>query len=257
MTDAERPRGGYSRRRVLAGVATSALALPLAGCSQRSGGDGTAGDGTTTRQSGEDAGSDGQDGGASDGGTDGTGSGGTLPSPVAGDPEADVTLAVFEDYACPHCATYNQEGFPTVAAEFIDPGTIRYEHHDLPLPVANPGSYEAANAARAVQDRAGDEAFYDYAHGLFENYGQIPGDGPALYESLASDMGLDGGAIRDAATNRAYRQTVQADRQAGIDLGVSSTPTFVLNGEIVAEGWANSVLDTLREKIDGATGATA
>lgn len=187
----------------------------------------------------------------------GAGGGETLPPPVAGDPEAGVTLAVYEDFACPHCARYNEEGFPGFESAYIEPGEIRYEHHDLPIPVANPGSWEAANAARAVQDRAGDEAFYAFAARVFANYTQIPDAGPSLYESVADDLGLDGVAVRSAAIDRDYQATVEADRQAGDDTGVSSTPTFVLDGEIVAAGWSESVYSTVTDAIDRALGTTA
>ncbi|MEF8777161.1 MAG: thioredoxin domain-containing protein [Haloarculaceae archaeon] len=187
----------------------------------------------------------------------GAGGGGTLPSPVAGDPEADLTLAVYEDFACPHCAHYNVEGFPGLESAYLESGEIRYEHHDLPIPVANPGSWEAANAGRAVQDRAGDGAFYTFAKRVFANYTQIPEAGPSLYESVADDLGLDGAAVRSAAVDRAYQETVEADRQAGQDAGVSSTPTFVLDGEIVAAGWSESVYGTVTDAIDGQLGTTA
>jgi protein-disulfide isomerase len=235
-------------RRAYLGTLATGAGLVLAGCT----GDGSSADGEdgATTATGTD------DGTATDG-TDGTPTplqAQPLPTPVAGDPSADVTLAVFEDYACPHCATYNVDGFPALSADYVEPGRIRYEHHDLPIPVADPGSWEAASAARAVQDRAGDDAFYDYAGRLFENHQQIRSDGPALYESVANDLELDGAAVREAAVNRVYDPTVRRDRQAGIDSDVSSTPTFILNGTIVAEGWAESVLSEVEAALDEALG---
>lgn len=236
MTSTELP-GGRTRRAFLGALATGA-GLSVAGCSgggsTTAGGDATDADGTGT-------------GGSGDGGR-------TLPTPVAGNPEADVTLAVYEDYACPHCANYNVEGFPEISTQYIEPGRIRYEHHDFPIPVANPGSWEAANAARAVQDRAGDDAFYTYAGRLFENSDRIRSDGPGLYESIATDIGFDGAAIRQAAVDKAYQATVRGDRSAGIELGVSSTPTFVIDGSIAAKGWGPGMLSRLESVIDEALG---
>lgn len=245
MTD-EGTQPRLRRRRVLGGLAAGTLAL--AGCS---GG----GETTTDASDGESDGDGEPDGDGADlavtPGTDGT-----LPSPVAGNPDAPVTLAVFEDYACPHCAHYNEDGFPELASAYLEPGDLRYEHHDLPIPVANPGSWEAASAARAVQARAGDEQFFTFAEQVFENYGRISGEGPSLYESVATDLGLDGSAVRSAALDQAYRTTVEADRQAGIDAGVESTPTFVLDGDVVAAGWGEETLSTVRSAIDEALGAT-
>lgn len=235
-----------SRRALLCGVGTG-LTLALAGCQ---GGDGTGSDGTTTTPTP-------RPGGGGDATTTTRTPRPRLPTPVAGDPEADVTLAVYEDYACPHCANYNAEGYPNLRAAYVEPGQIRYEHHDLPIPVADPGSWEAANAARAVQDRQGDATFYDYAAGLFANSADIPSRGLELYADLATELELDGDAIRTAAENRAYRRTIRSDRQAGIEDGVSSTPTFQVNGEIVAEGWGGDTLSTVESALDRRLGTTA
>ena len=105
-----------------------------------------------------------------------------LLAPVKGDPEASVTVAAYEDFACPHCRDYVLEVVPELQSEFIEPGMIRYEHHDFPLPVADPGSYTAANAARAAQARAGDEAFWVAAEQLFENQDSL---GTDLYSTVA------------------------------------------------------------------------
>ena len=253
MTAEDRTQRRYGRRRVLAGVAAGTLAL--AGCSGGDGTQGADGDGELAGDGGTDGDGESTEDGGGDGGET-PGADGTLSAPVAGNPDAPVTLAVYEDYACPHCAHYNQDGFPELASAYLDPGEIRYEHHDLPIPVANPGSWEAANAGRAVQARTGDEQFYAFAKGVFENYTRIPDEGPPLYESVANDLGLDGTAVRSDAVDQAYQATVEADRQAGIDAGVQSTPTFVLDGEIVTAGWGEGTLSTVRSAIDDALGST-
>jgi len=222
-----------SRRDVLAAAGTMAVGV-LAGCSGASGGDGADGDG--------------------DG--DATPAAQQLPAPVKGDPGAAVTLAVFEDYACPHCADYNVEGFPELDAEYVDPGAIRYEHRDLPIPVADPGSFQAANAARAVQDRHGDDAFWTYAAALFERSGEIPGEAPDLFATIADEQGHDGEAIRAAAVDRVYGGTIQADREEAVELGVEATPAFVLNGEVVASGYGSGTVEEVSAALDEALSET-
>jgi len=112
-------------------------------------------------------GSDGNDG--DDGGNDGSDSSGvdldlgqydcdlTEPEnpdldyrPVIVDPEADVVVQAFEDFTCGHCATYKLEHFPTIREEYIDPGEVRYEHWDFPIPVNETWAVPVASAARGV-----------------------------------------------------------------------------------------------------------
>ncbi|MEF8783713.1 MAG: thioredoxin domain-containing protein [Haloarculaceae archaeon] len=242
MTDSGRRGVDSTRRRFLAAAGATTAAL-VAGCSDGSGDDGadaTPGDG----------------GGETN--TPGTPTpyGEELSPPVRGDADADVTLAVFEDYACPHCADYNVEGFPELQEAYVSTGEVRYEHRDLPIPVANPGSFQAANAARAVQHRQGDEAFWPYSDAVFERSRDISSDGPELFASLAESQGHDPAEIREAAQYRVYRATVERDRQRAIDLGAEATPTFAVDGEIVASGFGSGTVGTLRDELDAALSET-
>ncbi|WP_247009624.1 DsbA family protein [Halorientalis litorea] len=153
-----------------------------------------------------------------------------LSTPVRGDPEAPVTVLAFEDFACPHCRDYSLNVVPDILAEYADDGTIRYEFHDFPIPVDEDVSWNAACAARAVQARADDEAFFEYAHALFEAQSDL---GPDAYERLADDAGLDGAAVRESALDGEYRPTVAADRQRGEEAGVRGTPTVAVDGTVV------------------------
>jgi len=175
--------------------------------------------------------------GGSSGRTDGSsgGSGGTvdsLPAPVQGDPEAGVTVQVFEDYACPHCRQYEEDVLPKLEADYVDPGTIRYEHHDFPIPVDDRWSWVAASAARGVQDHVGDAAFFEYTHALFEHQSEYS---LSLVASLAGDVGADGETIREAADAQTYRPVLEADRELGLQMGLDGTPEVYVDGEQTAD----------------------
>lgn len=155
---------------------------------------------------------------------------GRLPAPVRGDPDADVTVMAFEDFACPHCRDYSLGEVPQIAEAYIDPGIIRYEFHDFPIPVADPTSWRAANAAREAQDRGGDSVFWEYEKRLFENQERL---GPNTFAAIASELDLDGEAVRTAAVEERHMNTVQADRKIGQDRGVEGTPTVFVDGNAV------------------------
>ena len=170
-----------------------------------------------------------------------------LSTPVAGDPEADVTVAVYEDYACPHCATYSESVYPQIREEYLSEGTVRYEFHDFPIPVDEEISWQAASAARAVQDSAGAGAFFTYSERLFANQNQL---GPDTYAELTEGLDVDGETVRAAATGELYRPTVSGDRDAGIDRGVQGTPTVFVNGEPVE--WSEIAYEPVRSAIEAA-----
>jgi protein-disulfide isomerase len=216
MRDCE-ATGDSTRRRFLAGTAVAG-AIGLAGCGSLGG---TDVDKTTVPP-----------------GTD------TLPTPVRGDPDADVTVMAFEDYVCGHCASYVTETFPDLVSEYIEPGQIRYEHHEFPLPLSDE-FWRAPNAARAVQDTVGEEAYWEYSKALYENQDDLGAD---LYETLAEQVGADADTVRTAAVEEEYDATVVADREYGQSLGVEATPTIFVDGSTTS-GYG---FDTVAQAIDDA-----
>lgn len=165
-----------------------------------------------------------------------------LEPPVAGDPGASVTVAVYEDFSCPHCATFNQDVFPRLREDYLEPGTVRYEHHDFPIPVDD-WSWSVASAARAVQDGAGDAAFFAYAERCYANMDRYSLD---VLAELAEAVGASPEPVRTAAADGTYRPDVAADRAAGIDRGVEGTPTaYVNDGPLVGPSY-----DELRAAIE-------
>lgn len=178
------------------------------------------------------------------GGDSGTAEADLLPTPVAGDPEAAVTVAVYEDFACPHCATFNQEVYPQLRSEYVESEQIRYEHHDFPIPVDDTVSWQAPNGARAVQATVDDAAFFEYTDRLFANQGSLE---PDAYADLAEEIGADASAVKTAAVDREYDATVEADRERGLDAGVRGTPTAFVNGEEV-----DATAEALTDAIDAA-----
>lgn len=153
-----------------------------------------------------------------------------LPRPVAGNPDAAVTVASFEDFACPHCATYSLEVLPEIWSTYVEPGEIRYEWFDLPIPDSfdGTGSWEAAVAARSVQANTDDGAFWTFAESVFENQNSLSLD---RYETLANDAGADGATVRQETEDRTYEPTVRYDRGVAVDREVSATPTVFVDGE--------------------------
>jgi len=173
-----------------------------------------------------------------------------LPTPVAGDPEAAVTVAAYEDLACPHCQTYTLETQPQVWSEYVEPGEIRYEWHDFPIPVDDPQSWLAADAARSIQANADSvDAFWSFTETVYERQDELSLD---LYEELANEVGVDGETVRQETEDRTYEPTVVASREAGLDHNVSGTPTIFVDDNRM-EGPDYSVI---RNAIDDALEST-
>jgi protein-disulfide isomerase len=154
-------------------------------------------------------------------------------APVRGDPDADVTLEVYEDFSCPHCRDYTLQQLPVLAQEYLEPGLIRYEHRDFPFIQSQ--SWQAANAAREVHLEHGDEAFWAYKSAVFARQGDLRTSAPDMFGEIATELefDLDADAVQSAAADREHDSILESDKSRGEDQGVTGTPAFVLDGELV------------------------
>jgi protein-disulfide isomerase len=148
-----------------------------------------------------------------------------------GDPNAPVKVEVYEDFQCPACGLYTERIEPLLIAGPVTDGTVFLTIKDFPF--IGQESLDAAVAARAAE--ALDGKFWDY-HGLLfhnqdgENLGAFSRDRLA---DMAELVGLDRQAFLDAVDDPALLRQAEAERDEGTALGVSSTPTLFVNGELL------------------------
>ncbi|MFA9416096.1 DsbA family protein [Natrinema sp. HArc-T2] len=171
----------------------------------------------------------------------------SLPHPTLGPEDAPVTVDVFEDFACGHCARFTTTVYPQIESNYIEPGDIRYRYFDYPIPVDENWSWRAASAARAVQDRTDAETFFSFAKGIYEEQSRLTEDGYQFIREVADDNGVDGCTVATAAKEEAYQAVVEADKQTGDDRGVPGTPAVFVDGELLE----NYAWDTVSAAIDG------
>ena len=147
-----------------------------------------------------------------------------VSAPSRGQADAPVTVDVYSDYGCGHCADWALEAAPQLGAE-IEAGQVRYAHHDFPL---SKGSFRVANAARAVHYYDGPEAFWTFNRLAFENQGSL---GTETLVDLATEAGASAEKVRTAASDLPFCRALKDDRQAASDRGVSATPTVFVDDE--------------------------
>jgi protein-disulfide isomerase len=149
---------------------------------------------------------------------------------MLGDPDAPVTIDVYEDPMCPHCGSFTRLIEPLLVAGPISNGTANFTYHDFII--FGEDSADAAAAMRVAEDMDG--AFWDYHHVLF--YNQI--GGTAGYYSrerladIAELVGLDRVEFLERMDDPTYLEAVIADSNGGATLGVQATPSLVINGEL-------------------------
>jgi protein-disulfide isomerase len=119
---------------------------------------------------------------------------------------------------------------PELFEEYVKEGTLRIEWRDFPY--QGQESVDAALAARAAQAQG---RFWEYHDLLYKN--QSSGNSGGYSEenllALAEEAGLDGRRFEEDLRSARYEETVQADFREGQGLGISGTPTFFINDQVV------------------------
>ena len=168
--------------------------------------------------------------------------------PAAGDPNAKVIVVEFSDFQCPFCA----KALQTVKdlKEFYG-DQILFVYRDFPLHSIHPLAGKAAEAAQCANEQG---RFWEYHDMLFEKQSDWATGGAAKFNEYARNLGLDSGAFVECLDSGKYTAEVEADRQAGIAIGVTGTPTFVINGQKVSGAVP---LDILKDIIDSELAKTS
>lgn len=164
-------------------------------------------------------------------------------SPQRGPADAPVTIVEFSDFQCPFCK--RAQG---VIQQLRDryPTQVSWRFKDLPLNSIHPAAQSAAEAARCAGDQG---KFWEYRDALFEA-GQITED---MHKGVAESLGLDSAPFLECLESNKYSEAVQADSLEAQKLGISGTPTFVVNGIVLAgaqpyEEFTRVIEDELRRK---------
>jgi protein-disulfide isomerase len=130
---------------------------------------------------------------------------------------------------------------PKLIDEYVKDGTLRMEWRDFPY--RGQESVNAALAARAAQEQG---KFWEYHDLLYETQAQGFSEGRLV--DIADQTGLDVKQFRSSLESGSNEPAVRADFQEGQRLGVSGTPTFVINGKALVGLQPLSVFERIVEK---------
>ncbi len=156
-----------------------------------------------------------------------------------GPDDAPITLIEFSDYECPYCRKWHAEVWPELQKAF--PGQIRLVYRDFPLSNIHFNANSAAEAANCAGEQG---KYYEYHARLLEG-AEL---GNAVYEQYASDLKLDLGQFQECLSTNRTREEVQGDFDFASNLGISSTPTFFINGLAVVGAQPFEVFQQIIQK---------
>ncbi len=150
-------------------------------------------------------------------------------SPVRGAEGAKVTVVEFTDFECPFCG----RAYSTVEDLLLKyAGKVKLVYKSYPLPM-HPWAMKAAIGADCAYEQNHTAFWYFYDH-LFQEQGSItPENVGDKLKGYAKDTKLNMGRFDTCLEKEQTKPMVERDVQEGNNVGVSATPTFVINGRIV------------------------
>lgn len=149
----------------------------------------------------------------------------TEGQPFQGPEDALVEFVEFTDYECPYCRRFHEMTYPEIRRKYE--GRVKWIVRNYPLTQIHPNAALAAEAAECAFDQG---AFWEYHEVLFERHDRL---GRADLKSYSRELSLDGDRFDSCLDSGEKRSAVQADLRDGYRFGVTGTPTFFINGQVV------------------------
>lgn len=170
---------------------------------------------------------------------------------MVGESGAPTTVKIYEDFQCPACAQFEASTTEQLDAA-IEEGRVQVDYRlvsFLDNASSNEYSSRAMNAALAVLDTAGVEAFKEFHDILFANQPAEGGEGwsDAQLIQYAVQSGAEEDAIRADVEDKAYEQWIENATDRMSRDGVTGTPTVFVDGERVDGDPAQALQDALGE----------
>jgi protein-disulfide isomerase len=158
----------------------------------------------------------------------------------AGSRDATVVVYEFADFQCPACAMTAAEILPGLKKSY-DPVTVNFVRVDFPL-----GRHKNAVPAALAARCAGDHGQYaEYHDMLYRKQSEWSGleDPVGRFVAYARTLDLDGEELGRCIKEAHHSAAIRAGEAAANALGLSSTPSFVINGQLVRRGDLKAAID--------------
>lgn len=167
-----------------------------------------------------------------------------LDEPVQGAEDAPVTIIEFADFKCGFCLRHFVQTLPRIKEEYIQTGKVRYIYRNVPI--LGVQSRWAALAGECAHEQG---RFWEYHDKLFTMAQQGQQFLRSRLKAVAVELGLKSAQFDSCLDSAKYLAEVQEDFALGQNEGVTGTPAFLINGELLVGA---QPIDVFRQKIEEA-----
>ena len=164
---------------------------------------------------------------------------------VIGNKDAPITIIEYASMSCSHCASFHNNTLPDIKKEYIDTGIVRMVFRDYPF------NYPALLGSMMMRCIPG-EVRYDYMNALYQLQNNWVNRDPKISKFELYKIMQSGGMTKeefDSCYSNLDNENLilEGVMAAQKDFNIKSTPSFVINGNLV-EG--NKNIKEFRQIID-------
>lgn len=145
---------------------------------------------------------------------------------ILGDRNAPITIIEYSSLTCPHCASFHEGTLPQIKAKWIEEGKARLVYRHFPFDRLGLFAALAANCLEGDQHFA----FLDVLFRSQARWTRAEDPIEALAQ-LAALAGVNRARFDACVSDEKEFNAIQARRNDARDrLGITSTPSFIING---------------------------
>lgn len=146
-------------------------------------------------------------------------------NPSVGSTEPVVTVTEYADFGCPACQAWHNSGIKDRILETYG-DSVQFVWQDYPVITLQ--SPKAAEAGQCALDQG---LFWEYHDAVYERHSGLSNQALKAY---AQQAGLNNDEFANCLDSSQHQATVQSDLNAGRELRLRGTPSFAVNGQLLA-----------------------
>ena len=163
-----------------------------------------------------------------------------------GNKTSKLEIIEISDFQCPTCARAHETLEPILTKNLKK---INYARLDLPLFEHHDWAVNAALGARAIQ-RVAPAKYWNFVDQVFKNQEKLASTPfETFLKNFVADNDINWESIQAIYASRSERQALLDQTSRSFAVGINSTPTFLINGQMIGFGDGTYVTEVIKKAL--------